>query len=225
MCRLTAWLSVSILVVYCDGSVCEEPEDSKPRSDTQFRGEVELSVPLYEELYLVLGADLRLARVEENRFVRGEIGVLYDYEVNDYLSLVPRYRYRATDEFEGESEEEHRFSINGIARLHFKRLTVSDYNLFEWRLRESGDETRYRNRLRLGYLIEAAGQELEVFVSDEVYYEWSEQAWTRNRFKVGLGKALTDQLSAELYYMKQIDKSDRPNDIDVLGVDIEIEIQ
>jgi hypothetical protein len=61
----------------------------------------------------VLGADLCLARVADNHFVRAEIGLLAAHRVSEYLTLVSRYRFRATDEFAGPSERENRFSFEG----------------------------------------------------------------------------------------------------------------
>jgi hypothetical protein len=78
------------------------PQDSseEPRSDNQTRGEIDVAVPLVKDLFFTVAGDLRVAETAENRFVRGEVGFLYKQKIGKYLTIVPRYRYRAEQLFE-----------------------------------------------------------------------------------------------------------------------------
>jgi hypothetical protein len=99
--------------------VFSQIEDDEPREDIQFRGEVEVAVPIYNGLYLTLGGDLRLGQVAENCFARGEAGFLYKQRIGKYLTVVPRFRYRAEQLFGGTSTTENRLSADGI--VYFNR--------------------------------------------------------------------------------------------------------
>ncbi|MDQ3256513.1 MAG: DUF2490 domain-containing protein [Acidobacteriota bacterium] len=193
------------------------------RKETQFRTEVEVAMPLYKNFEFVFGGDFRFGQVaEENRFVRGEVGFLYKQKIGKFLTLVPRYRYRATQEFNGASENENRLSFDGVVGFTMNRFNITDNNLFEYRIRSSGNTTRFRNRLKVSHPISIADSEFALFASDEIYYEWEERAWTRNRFKVGVTKDITAQSSYELYYMRQNDGFSRPGDLHVFGIEFEI---
>ncbi len=84
------------------------------------------------------------------------------------------------------------------------------------RFRDPKDSTRYRNRAQLERLIELANVPLRVFVSDEVFYDWSFNAWVRNR--IGGGKSLNKKGSLEVYYLRQNDSHSRPGDLHVFGI-------
>jgi len=193
------------------------------RRDTQFRGEVEIAVPLYKELYLTVGGDLRLGQAAKNRFVRGEAGFLYIQKLGRFFTVAPRYRYRAAQEFSGKSESENRLSLDGIVNFKIRKFAVTDNNLFEFRFQRSGYSQRYRNRLKVSHPIEITKTKIDLFASDEVYYEWEERAWTRNRFKVGFGNTVGERAGYEIYYMRQNDGFSRPGDLHVFGIEFEIE--
>jgi len=167
--------------------------NDEPRTDNQFRGEVEVAVPIYNKLYLTVGGDLRLARVDENRFVRGEVGVLYKQKIGKFFFVVPRYRYRAEQLFNGASATENRLSVDGIVNFKIRKFEITDNNLFEFRFQRSGNSQRYRNRLKVSHPVKIGKTKIDLFVSDEVYYKWEERAWTRNRFKVGFGRDLGER--------------------------------
>lgn len=64
---------------------------------------------------------------------------------------------------------------------------------------------------------------IDLFASDEVYYEWEDRAWTRNRFKIGFGKEINERAGYEIYFMRQNDEFSRPGDLHVFGIEFEIE--
>ena len=199
-----------------------DPNDES-RTDNQFRGEVEVSVPIYKEFYLTAGGDLRVGQVDKNRFVRGEIGALYKQKIGKYLTIVPRYRYRAEQLFNGASSTENRLSADGIVNFMIRKFEITGNNLFEFRFRRSGNSQRYRNRLKVSHPVKIGDSNVDLFASDEVYYEWEERAWTRNRLKIGFGKDLSERSGYEIYYMRQNDGFSRPGDLRVFGIEFEFE--
>jgi len=205
--------------------VFSQAKDDEQRNDNQFRGEVEVAVPIYKELYLTFGGDLRFGQVAENRFIRGEAGFLYKQKISNFFTVVPRYRYRAEQLFNGASTTENRLSADGIVHFKIRKLAIVDNNLFEFRFRRSGNSQRYRNRLKVSHPVTIGKTSIDLFASDEVYYEWEERAWTRNRFKVGFGKEINERAGYEIYYMRQNDGFSRPGDLHVFGIEFEIEMK
>lgn len=165
---------------------------------------------------------MRIGQVDEIRFVRGEVGFLYKQKIGKFFFVVPRYRYRAEQLFSGASATENRLSVDGIINFKISKLEITDKNLFEFRFQRSGYSQRYRNRLKVSHPVKIADTKIDLFVSDEVYYEWEERAWTRNRFKIGFGKDINKNASYELYYMRQNDSYSKPGDLHVFGIEFEI---
>ena len=58
---------------------------------------------------------------------------------------------------------------------------------------------------------------LALYVADEVFYDWSFNAWVRNRFTIGVNKVLNKHLTLDLYYLRQNDGHTVPGDIHVIG--------
>jgi len=203
--------------------VFSQAEDDEPCDDNQFRAEVEIAVPIYKQLYLTLGSDLRLGQVAENRFVRGEAGFIYKQKIGKYFTIVPRYRYRAEQLFSGASTTENRLSADGIVHFKIRKFSIIDNNLFEFRFRRSGNSQRFRNRLKVSHPVTVGKTSIDLFGSDEVYYEWKERAWTRNRLRVGFGREINERAGYEIYYMRQNDGFSRPGDLHVFGIELEIE--
>ena len=195
----------------------------EPRSENQARGEIEVAVPIVRDLFFTVGGDLRLGQVDENRFARGEVGFLYKQKIGEYFTVVPRYRYRAEQLFNGASSTENRLSADGVVNFKTRKFQITDNNLFEFRFRRSGNSQRYRNRLKISHPVKIGETKIELFASDEIYYEWEERAWTRNRFKVGFGKDLGERGGYEIYYMRQNDGFSRPGDLRVFGIEFEFE--
>lgn len=201
-----------------------EGDEARPL-DTQLRAQLAITAPLYKKLRLTLRSDLRLAsRTQDDRFTRGEIGLIYSHPVNPHLTLEPRYRYRATDEFFGPTQKENRFSLNAKLEWEVGSFTLSDSNLLEYRLRGRGAETRYRNHLRLTHPLRAGDGKTDLFVADEVYYDWGDNAWSRNRFRIGVTRPLSRLVELEVHYLREWNKFSRPGRLDALGIVMQIDL-
>jgi hypothetical protein len=120
--------------------------------------------------------------------------------------------------FEGRRVFEDRLSLPATVRVPVGHFVFSDRNLFERRFRRPGiNSTRYRNRLQVEHPIGPPKQKLSLFVSDEVFYDWSFNAWVRNRAAVGLSKVVNKHFTLDLYYMRQNDSHSVPGDLHVIG--------
>jgi hypothetical protein len=188
-----------------------------PRNDTQIWTDVQLAMPLNKNIDFLLLGTLRLGR-NVTRLVDERIGAGFAFKIGKYLTLSPSYLYLATQPLPGKEGFENRLSFAATLRFPLGRFTVSDRNLFERRLRHPQvDATRYRNRLQVEHPIKVGSTKLNVFVSDEVFYDWSANAWVRNRFAAGVSKRFSKHFTADVYYLRQNDSHTTPGDLNVVG--------
>jgi hypothetical protein len=191
---------------------------SRPsRSDVQSWNDVQVSVALNKTIDFVLLGTLRIGR-NLHRPVDERVGLGFSFKAGKYLTFAPNYLHITTQPFKGRSVYENRLSFPATIRFPAGQFTVSDRNLFERRLRHpGGDSTRYRNKLQVDHPIGDKNKKLNFFVADEVFYDWSFNAWVRNRFSVGINKALNKHVTTDLYYLRQNDGHSVPGDIHVIG--------
>jgi hypothetical protein len=104
------------------------------------------------------------------------------------------------------------------------KYTLSDRNQFERRLRAAGDSTRYRNRIQIEHPLKVGKTSVQLFASEEVFYDWSVDDWVRNRFAVGVSRKFNQHFTGDLYYMRQNDGRSRPGDLNIIGVTYRIRL-
>lgn len=191
---------------------------SKPsRSDVQSWNDLQVSVPLNKMVEAVFLGTLRVGR-NLSRPVDERVGGAFSFKAGKYLTFAPSYLHITTQPTKCKAAYENRLSFPATIRFPAGKFTVCDRNLFERRLRHpGGDSTRYRNKLQFDHPIGDKKNKLNFFVADEVFYDWSFNAWVRNRFSVGISKALNKHLTTDLYYLRQNDGHSVPGDIHVIG--------
>jgi hypothetical protein len=209
-------LTLGVLLILGAGRlVCGQTTPS--RHDTQNWNDVFLTVPLSKRIDFVMQGTLRNGR-NLHRPVDERLGIGFSFKLGKYLTVVPNYLYIGMQPFEGRRVFEDRLSLPATVRVPVGRFVFSDRNLFERRFRRPGiNSTRYRNRFQVEHPIGPSKQKLSLFVSDEVFYDWSFNAWVRNRAAVGLSKVVNKHFTFDLYYMRQNDSHSVPGDLHVIG--------
>jgi hypothetical protein len=212
--RSLALLTLSVLFAATTQGQAQLPTD-----DNQIWNDVIISVPINKQFDFGILGTLRLGR-DVSHAVDERVGAGFTYRPHKYVSIQPFYLHIATQPIEGRRGVfENRLSVAGTLRFPAGRFTLSDRSLFERRLRNvSVDATRYRNRLQIEHPVGHKDWKLNVFASDEVFYDWSFDAWVRNRFAVGVIKTFNKHLTADIYYLRQNDGHARPGDLNVLGI-------
>jgi hypothetical protein len=61
---------------------------------------------------------------------------------------------------------------------------------------------------------------LSAFIADEVFYDWSFDAWVRNRFQVGVSRVFNKHFTGDLWYLRQNDGHSIPGDLHVIGTSL-----
>jgi Protein of unknown function (DUF2490) len=194
------------------------------RRDTQEWNDVQIFAPVTKTVDFVFYGTLRIGR-NVTHPVDERVGAGFAIKPNKYLTVTPFYLHITTQPFRNVRLYENRLNLNASLRFPLGKFTISDRNLFERRLRHpGGDSTRYRNRLQIDHPAQLGKFKFTVFASDEVFYDWSFNAWVRNRFAAGVSKAWNKHLTTDLYYLRQNDGHSRPGDLHVIGTTFRIRL-
>lgn len=214
--RLTRWSTSLSLLIFLAAVVLGQA-NLPSQSDTQSWNDVNFSVALNKSFDFTVLGTLRVGR-NLSRPVDERIGAACSYKAGKYLTFTPSYLHIGMQPFKGRKVWENRLSFATTVRFPVGHFTLSDRNLFERRLRHpGGDSTRYRNKLQIERPVGPLKMKLALYVADEVFYDWSFNAWVRNRFTVGVSKVLNKHLTLDLYYLRQNDGHSVPGDIHVIG--------
>ena len=190
------------------------------QTDNQFWSDVQVAVPVTGHFdFNVLGT-LRIGR-DFSHPVDERIGAGFTFRAGKYVQISPSYLHIGMQPFPRRRVWENRLSLPVTLRFNAGDFRISDRNLIERRLRNSGvRSTRYRNRFQVDHAIGAKEWQLSLFVADEVFYDWAVDRWVRNRFSVGATKVFTKHFTQDLYYLRQNDGVSLPGDLNVLGTSL-----
>ena len=168
---------------------------------------------------LLLNTMVRLGRgAQEPYYERAVVGVAFHFA--KYFSITPLYSYIWNQPLGGTPNRENRIAVEAAVELPFGRWTVGERNVFERRFMPPKDSTRYKNRVEIARRIKETGRPLSVYVADEVVYDWSVNAWARNRISIGGRQSLNKKVSLDVYYMLQNRLRTRPTTAHIVGITV-----
>lgn len=194
------------------------------RADVQEWNDVQISTPVTKIVDFVLYGTLRIGR-NVTHPVDERVGAGFSFKLGKFLTVTPWYLHINTQPFASTQLYENRLNVAGTIKVPLGKFTLSDRNLFERRLRHpGGDSKRYRNRLQVDHPLTLGSVKLSVFAADEVFYDWSFNAWVRNRFSTGVSKVWNKRLTTDVYYLRQNDGHSRPGNLHVLGNTVRIRL-
>lgn len=220
---------IKLLLITLLFSVSVYSQTAPPTEDVQFWSDAQVSVPLikstdkkgkeFDRLSIFFGGTLRVGR-NVSRPVDERASIGFDYQINKYVSFSPSYLYRAGQPYANRKEYEHRVRFDVGLEKKWSRFTLRDRNRIEYRIRHSRkDSVRYRNRIQLRVPITQNKKELFVpYVSTEPFYDFQEEAWTRNEFSAGISKKFTSNASADFFYLLQTNRGNVLRTINAFGI-------
>jgi len=218
---LAALFIVTMLLVFVSSSTAQEPQ---PEEDFQSWNDLQLTIPLSPKLDFQTQFTGRLGknvtRLNEGRFLAGVV-----YKPHKSFSINPFYwsiwARNAVSVFRFES----RYSLRLTYRFPVKPIGLSHRSQFEYRVRGTARSWRYRASLSLEKDLPAKFiSKAKFYITDEIFYDSVPGRVSRNRFSTGVNKVINDDLSLDLYYMRQNDGLSRPGDLHVIGTAFRVKI-
>ena len=210
-------------------------QTTPPEDDVQFWNDTQVIFPLikskdskgkeFDRLTFSLLGTLRVGR-NVSRPVDERVGVGFDYTVNKYITLSPSYIYRAGQPYRGRKEYEHRVRFDLSLEKKWSYFSIKDRNRVEYRIRNSrGDSVRYRNKIQLKVPVKQNDKEIFApFVADEPYYDFRENAWTRNELSAGISKKFNNNVSADFFYLWQRNRGNAFKNVNAFGVNLKFRV-
>jgi hypothetical protein len=211
-------------------------QNTVPETDFQIWNETTFTLPVvtakdangksFDRLTLLFITSLRLG---QNRLapVDERVGGGFDVTLNKHFNFSPTYLYIAAQPGRGRKEFEHRLRFEVTYNHKFKHFSIKDRNRIEYRVRHSrSDSVRYRNKFTFSVPVTRDGKELFTpFMSDEPYYDFTAEQWSRNDFSPGIAKRFTKKLSGEFFYVWRHNRTGRPGDVHALGFNLKVKLK
>ena len=147
-----------------------------------------------------------------------DLGFVYK-SLADWIDLGFNYRQAFEKDNKGEWREENRPHLNITLKGKLFDLDLSDRSRFEYRDRENKkDLWRYRNKFTVKFPLELTKLKLQPYLADEVFINFDEEGYNRNRLYSGASFKLSKNLEGNIFYLWQSSRSGgRWKDINVLG--------
>jgi len=194
--------------------------------DTQLWTEVDVTGPLATNTTITGVARLRLSESLPNPTLASP-GVDLNYAAGAW-TISAGYRYDATAEHEPETVGGKIITIKQVVLLMGKRAWRFGRNTLATRLRLdntiNASSNPYRARIRLEYRWATEGLRWMsyLFTNDEVFYEFQDQKWFRNRFRAGANLKLSKRTELEVFYQRQDSNNSTPGAINALGITADV---
>jgi hypothetical protein len=109
--------------------------------------------------------------------------------------------------------------------IGFGPVALSDRNRVEQLEGLPGSPMRYRNRASADWHLPGEHALTDLFVADEVFYDFSRDRWTRNRAQAGVQFHLTANTWLQTFYMRQNNTYGAPSRLNVLGLTVQVDIK
>jgi Protein of unknown function (DUF2490) len=101
--------------------------------------------------------------------------------------------------------EENQFRIDGTLKFSFRKLEISDRNMYVRRFLQTGDIDRYRQKIAIAHPLMVDGHIWKPFASFEAFYDrgnGGNGGWTRTRVMAGATVPLLNHVSFQPSYVR-----------------------
>ena len=206
MKKLTSGRSIFFLFVISGILFCR-PGLSFDDGDFQYWNSESASWSLNDDWKIVLEEEFRFGDDGQDfSYQHSDLGFEYS-GIADWLSLGLNYRH-VFEKNSGKWLEENRPHLNAAVKWELFDCSFSNRGRFEYRNRESGQEAwRYRNKFSLKFPCKFTKFEIQPYIADEVFVDFDQGEFNRNRVYTGFALKLSNYIKAELFYLLQRSKS------------------
>ena len=194
--------------------------------DTQLWTELDVTGPLATNTTITGIARMRFSESLPNPTLASP-GADLNYQIGVW-TVSAGYRYDATAQREPETVDGRSVKISQVALLmgrrswRFGRSTLALRLRFDDTISASSNPYRARVRLEYRWATEGVRWVQYLFTNDEVFYEFQDQKWFRNRFRAGANLALTERTELEVFYNRQDSNNSTPGAINALGLTLDV---
>jgi len=185
--------------------------------DDQLWSELDVIAPIAAHTTITGIGQLRLSETLPNPTLTA-LGADVNYK-NGEWTLSLGYRHQLTGNRQGEQINVTQIALFMATWAHrFGRSTVAIRTRFEDTLTASSDPWRARLRAEYRWATEEWGPVSYLYSNDEVFYQFSDNEFWRNRFQAGLNLVCGKHTNLRLYYQRQDSQHQTPGAINALGV-------
>jgi hypothetical protein len=104
-------------------------------------------------------------------------------------------------------------------------FSLNDRNRIEQLEGISGSPIRYRNRVRADWRLGGDSAPTGIFLTDEVFYDFSKDSWSRNRAQAGMEFHVSRDARLQIFYLRQNTTYGAPDRLNVLGLTLQLDIE
>ncbi len=138
-----------------------------------------------------------------NEFYYHHYDIGFFYNLKKYLNIGGGYRH-IYELKKGKFRLENEPYITATLLWDLLGLKFEDKNRMEYRHFDyQADSWRYRNKFSVKLPWKFTKLEIQPYLADEIFLDFQNKAFSRNRFSSGLTASLTKNLKAEIYYLLQ----------------------
>jgi hypothetical protein len=194
--------------------------------DEQLWTELDVTGPLSTNTTITGIAKVRVSESLPNPTVT-TLEADLNHKVGDWWLSIG-YRHEVTPQRPEETVDGRDVKITQTVKLFGSRAWRFGRNTLALRLRLddtlNASSNPYRARVRLEYrwATEGLSWMSYLFANDEVFYEFQDQAWYRNRFRAGVNLVLSERTDLQVFYQRQDSNNSTPGAINALGVTLDV---
>jgi len=194
--------------------------------DAQLWTELDVTGPIATNTTITGIAKVRFSESLTNpTLTSGEVNL--NHRIGDW-NLGIGYAHELTPQRPEENIDGKDVKVTQVVRVFGTYAWRWERNTLSLRLRLddtlNASSNPYRARVRLEYRWATAGLSCMsyLFASDEVFYEFQDQQWYRNRFRAGTNLVLTERTDLQVFYQRQDSNNSTPGAINALGLTVDV---
>ena len=154
-------------------------------------------------------------------------GVDLNYKTGGW-TLSAGYRHDVSPERPPETIEGRSVKVTQVALLmgsyaqRFGRSTLAVRIRLDDTINASSNPYRARLRVEYRWAVEGLRWLSYLYTNDEVFYEFQDEKFFRNRFQAGANLRFTERTSLKVYYLRQDSNNSTPGAINALGLTADV---
>jgi Protein of unknown function (DUF2490) len=194
--------------------------------DAQLWTELDVTAPIATNTTITGIAKVRLSESLANpTLTAGEVEL--NHKIGGW-ELGVGYKHEVTPERPEETIDGKDVKITQVVRVfgtyawRWARNTLALRLRLDDTLNASSNPYRARVRLEYRWATEGLNWMSYLFASDEVFYEFQDQQWFRNRFRAGTNLVLTERTDLQVFYQRQDSNNSTPGAINALGLTVDV---